>query len=128
MLTYKSKGVIFLPEERTNKISCSNYKCEVEVALGIIAGKWIPLILWTLGTEGTKRFGELKKSLSGVTQKMLTQQLRTLEKYGIVERTIYPIVPPVVEYSLTETGERLIPILKELDTWGKEYIEHKKNL
>lgn len=117
-----------MPEERTNKISCSNYKCEVEVALGIIAGKWIPLILWTLGTEGTKRFGELKKSLSGVTQKMLTQQLRTLEKYGIVERTIYPIVPPVVEYSLTETGERLIPILKELDTWGKEYIEHKKNL
>ncbi|WP_272509059.1 winged helix-turn-helix transcriptional regulator [Clostridium ganghwense] len=117
-----------MPEDRINKISCSNYRCEIEVALEIISGKWNALILWTLGTEGTKRFGELKRSLSGVTQKMLTQQLRTLEKYGIVERTIYPEVPPVVEYSLTEMGNKLIPIFKELDKWGKEYIEHRKTL
>lgn len=111
-----------MPEDRTNKISCSNYKCEIEVALEIISGKWNALILWTLGTQGTKRFGELRREL-GVTQKMLTQQLRNLEKYGIVKRKVYPEVPPVVEYSLTEMGERLIPIFRELDIWGKEYIE-----
>lgn len=117
-----------MPEDRTNKISCSNYKCEIEVALEIISGKWNALILWTLGTAGTKRFSELKRSLSGVTQKMLTQQLRTLEKYGIVTRTIYPEVPPIVEYSLTEMGKKLIPIFKDLDIWGKEFIEYRKTL
>lgn len=117
-----------MPEDRTNKISCDNYSCEIEVALEIISGKWTALILWTLGTQGTKRFGELKRELSGVTQKMLTQQLRTLEKYDIVERTIYHEVPPIVEYSLTEIGQKLIPIFKELDIWGKKYIEQKNNM
>lgn len=117
-----------MPEDRTNKISCSNYRCEIEVVLEIISGKWNALILWTLGTEGTKRFGELKRALSGVTQKMLTQQLRTLEKYGIVKRTVYHEIPPVVEYSLTEKGNELIPILKELDKWGKGYIEYRTTL
>jgi len=119
--------VIVLPEDRINKISCSDYRCEIEVSLEIISGKWNALILWTLGTEGTKRFGELKKEIEGITQKMLTQQLKALEKYGIVKRTAYPEVPPVVEYSLTKRGEKLIPILKELDVWGKEYIEEHKN-
>lgn len=114
-----------MPEDRTNKISCSSYKCEIEVALEIISGKWIALILWTLGTEGTKRFGELRREL-GVTQKMLTQQLRNLEKYGVVTRKVYPEVPPVVEYSLTEMGERLIPIFKELDIWGKDYVKQNQ--
>lgn len=127
-INYIIKGVIFLPEDRTNKISCSNYRCEIEVVLEIISGKWNALILWTLGTEGTKRFGELKRSLPGVTQKMLTQQLRTLEKYGIVDRTVYPEVPPVVEYSLTEMGNKLMPIFKELDKWGKEYVDYRKTL
>lgn len=117
-----------MPEDRTNKISCSNYKCEIEVALEIISGKWIALILWTLGTKGTKRFGELKRELSGITQKMLTQQLRTLEKYGIVKRTVYYEIPPIVEYSLTEMGNKLMPIFKELDIWGKEYVEYRKTL
>ena len=121
-------GGDLLPEDRTNKISCANYSCEIEVTLEIISGKWNALILWTLGTQGTKRFGELKRELSGVTQKMLTQQLRTLEKYGIVERTIYHEVPPIVEYSLTEIGQKLIPIFKELDIWGKEYIEQENSM
>ncbi len=114
-----------MPEDRTNKISCSNYSCEIEVVLEIISGKWISLIIWTLGTEGTKRFGELKRLLPGVTQKMLTQQLKTLEKNDIVIRTIYPVVPPVVEYSLTDMGLKLMPIFKNIDLWGKEYISNR---
>lgn len=115
-----------MPEDRTNKVSCNNYQCEIEVVLEIISGKWVSLILWTLGTEGVKRFGELKKLLPGVTQKMLTQQLRMLEKNDIITRKIYPEVPPIVEYDLTEIGRRLIPVLRELDLWGKAYIEHRK--
>lgn len=114
-----------MPDDRTNKVSCNNYQCEIEVVLEIISGKWVSLILWTLGTEGTKRFGELKKLLPGVTQKMLTQQLRMLEKNDILIRTVYPEVPPIVEYSLTEIGEKLIPVLKNLDVWGKEYIDFR---
>ncbi len=115
-----------MPDNRTNKISCDNYQCEIEVSLEIISGKWNALILWTLGTQGTKRFGELKKSISGITQKMLTQQLKYLEKYGLVNRTAYPEVPPVVEYALTDMGKKLIPILNELDIWGKEFVEQNK--
>jgi len=114
-----------LPEHRTNKVSCNNYSCEIEIVLEIISGKWVSLILWTLGTEGTKRFGELKKLLPGVTQKMLTQQLRMLEKNDIVVRTVFPVVPPIVEYSLTGIGEKLMPIFKDLDLWGKEYIDNR---
>ncbi|MGB5823381.1 MAG: helix-turn-helix domain-containing protein [Proteocatella sp.] len=117
-----------MPEDRINKISCNNYRCEIEIALEIISGKWNALILWTLGTEGIKRFGELKRSLPGVTQKMLTQQLKILEKNGIVVRTAYPEVPPVVEYSLTEMGQKLIPIFKDLDIWGKEFVEYRKDM
>jgi len=116
-----------LPEDRTNKISCSNYNCEIEVVLEIISGKWTSLILWTLGTKGTKRFGELKKLLPGVTQTVLTQQLRTLEKNKIISRTIYPEVPPIVEYSLTNIGTELMPIFKDLDAWGKKYINSRFN-
>lgn len=117
-----------MPEDRTNKVSCSNYRCEIEVSLEIISGKWNALIVWTLGTEGTKRFGELKRALPGVTQKMLTQQLKNLENNGIIVRTAYPEVPPVVEYSLTEMGQKLIPIFRELDHWGKEFIEYRKDI
>lgn len=117
-----------MPEDRTNKVSCNNYRCEIELSLEIISGKWNALILWTLGTKGTKRFGELKKELNGVTQKMLTQQLRNLEKYNLIERTVYPEVPPVVEYSLTELGKTLMPVLESLDHWGKYFIEHRKEL
>ncbi len=111
-----------MPEDRTHKVSCSSYVYEVEVAFEILSGKWIPLIVWTLSTEGTKRFGELRKIMPSVTQKMLTQQLRTLEKRGIVSRKVYPEVPPVVEYSLTEIGQKLLPILKEFNGWAKDYL------
>lgn len=111
-----------MPEDRLNKISCSNYKCEIELTLEIISGKWKALILWNLGNYGTIRFNEFKKRIPGITQKMLTQQLRDLEKNKLLSRKVYPQVPPMVEYSLTELGIKLIPILEEMDKWGKDYI------
>lgn len=91
--------------------------CPVETTLSIIGDKWKVLILRDLFT-GTKRFSELKKSLEGVTQKMLTQQLRELEQDGIINRKVYPVVPPKVEYSLTELGESLKPVIDSLANWG----------
>lgn len=114
-----------MPEDRTHKVSCNNYQCEIEVVLEIISGKWVSLILWTLGSQGVKRFGELKRLLPGVTQKMLTQQLRTLEKNNMVSRKVYPEVPPIVEYSLTPMGQELMPILRDMDAFGKTYISHQ---
>lgn len=105
------------------KIRNKQYTCSVELTLDIIGGKWKPLILWYLGVDGTKRFSELKKSLPGITQKMLTQQLRELESDGMISRKIYPQVPPKVEYSLTKEGKSLMPILDTMCKWGKEYYE-----
>ncbi len=81
------------------------------------------LIMWHLGKEGTKRFGELKSMMPGITQRMLVSQLRELEEDQIVHRKVYPVVPPKVEYSLTEHGRSLMPILKSMDEWGKNYME-----
>ncbi len=114
-----------MPEDRTHKVSCSSYVNEVEVAFEILSGKWIPLIVWTLSTQGTKRFGELRKIMPAATQKMLTQQLRALEKRGIVHRKVYPEVPPVVEYSLTDIGKKLSPILHDLNAWTLDYLAER---
>lgn len=94
--------------------------CPVETTLMLIGDKWKVLILRDLLT-GTKRFGELKKSLSGVSQKVLTAQLRDMESSGLLERTVYPEVPPRVEYTLTKLGESLKPILDSMKDWGESY-------
>lgn len=99
-------------------------KCPVETALDVLAGKWKILILWYLKNE-TKRFNELQKLLPRTTQKMLIQKLRELEDDGIIHREVYPVVPPKVEYSLTEYGETLKPIIKQLYLWGEI---HKKRV
>jgi DNA-binding HxlR family transcriptional regulator len=99
------------------------YNCEKELTLAVIGGKWKMLILWHLGKDGTKRFGELKALMPGITQRMLVNQLRELEADQIVQRKVYPVVPPKVEYSLTEHGKSLIPILDAMYEWGKNYIE-----
>ncbi|OFZ10620.1 MAG: HxlR family transcriptional regulator [Bdellovibrionales bacterium RBG_16_40_8] len=88
----------------------------------IIGGKWKSVILWNI-KERTMRFGELKREISGITVKMLAQQLRELEQDGIISRKMYYEVPPRVEYSLTETGKSLIPILQVLADWGMKYKE-----
>jgi DNA-binding HxlR family transcriptional regulator len=99
------------------------YECSFEIAMDLIGGKWKPIIIWHLGTKGTKRFNELKKLLPQITQKMLTQQLRELENDSLVDRKVYPQVPPKVEYSLTDLGESLMPILRMMHDWGDNYYE-----
>jgi len=92
----------------------------VELSLEIIGGKWKILIIWRL-KEGSKRYSELRRSLSKITHKMLTQQLRELEQDEIIVRKVYPEVPPKVEYSLTLLGESLIPVIDLLSEWGEQY-------
>lgn len=99
--------------------------CPVETTLLLIGDKWKVLILRDL-IEGTKRFGELKKSIGSISQKMLTQQLREMEEDGLVERKVYAEVPPKVEYSLTEDGISLKPILDSMLKWGEMYKEKIK--
>ena len=94
--------------------------CPVETTLMLIGDKWKVLILRDL-LPGTKRFGELKKSIGTVAQKVLTAQLRDMERNGLVNRKVYPEVPPRVEYSLTELGRSLKPILDAMWDWGEEF-------
>ena len=94
--------------------------CPVEVTLLLLSNKWTILILRDLFT-GTKRFGELKKSLNGVSQKVLTANLLSLEEKGIIEREVFPEVPPRVEYRLTDLGKTLDPIIKSMHDWGEFY-------
>ena len=94
--------------------------CPVETTLTLIGDKWKVLILRDL-MPGTKRFGELKKSVGSVSQKVLTAQLRAMEENGLVQRKVYAEVPPRVEYSLTELGRSLKPILDSMWVWGEDY-------
>lgn len=96
--------------------------CPVETTLLLISNKWKILIIRDL-SNGTKRFGELKKSINNISQKVLTSNLREMEENGLLTRKIYPEVPPRVEYKLTEIGESLNPILEEMDKWGTGYKE-----
>lgn len=98
--------------------------CPVETTLTLIGDKWKVLILRDL-MPGTKRFGELKKSVGNVSQKVLTAQLRAMEASGLVNRKVYAEVPPRVEYSLTEFGKSLKPILDAMYAWGKAYKDEK---
>lgn len=95
------------------------YECAFEFALSLVSGKWKGLILWYL-KDGTLRYGELKKHLGNITQKMLTQTLRELEKDGLITRKVYPVVPPKVEYTITPYGQKLIPIFESFQRWGEE--------
>ena len=95
-------------------------ECDVELTLMLISDRWKILIIRDLLT-GTKRFGELKKSVHGISQKVLTAHLREMESDGLVNRKIYAQIPPRVEYSLTETGWSLKPVLDKMAEWGKDY-------
>lgn len=100
--------------------------CRVDDALGIITGKWKPIILLHLFENGTMRFNELKRSMPGITQKMLTQQLRELEEEDLIHREVYPQVPPKVEYSITEHGKSIEPVLEVMHEWGTSHLRHKQ--
>ena len=101
----------------------TNY-CPVEATLEMIGGKYKALILWHL-SDGKLRFSGLKKLISNATAKMLTQQLRELETSNLVHREVFPVIPPKVEYSLTETGKSLIPVLVAMRDWGAGYLRTK---
>jgi len=116
-------GKIMTKKIETN-INDNREKCPVETAIDVLAGKWKILILWYLKDE-KKRFNELQKLLPSTTQKMLIQKLRELETDGLVYREVYPVVPPKVEYSLTEYGKSLKPILKQLYLWGDVHKKEK---
>ncbi|MEO1292559.1 MAG: helix-turn-helix domain-containing protein [Pseudomonadota bacterium] len=104
---------------RHDRYDCSP-GCPVEAALEQIAGKWKGLALYHLA-DGTKRFNELKRLAGSVTQRTLTKQLRELEADGLISRTVYAVVPPKVEYALTEKGRALMPVLMALRAWGLEH-------
>lgn len=95
-------------------------KCPIETVIQVVGGKWKPLILWHL-MDSTKRFNELEKLIPEVTQKMLAQHLRELENDRLVTRTVYPSVPPKVEYALSEYGKTLIPVLEVMCEWGENH-------
>ena len=105
---------------RFEKYDCSG-GCPVEAALEGIGGKWKGVTLFHL-LDGVKRFNELQRDVGNVTQRMLTRQLRELEDAGLVNREVYPVVPPKVEYSLTKKGETLRPILNALKHWGETHV------
>ena len=101
-----------------------NDHCPVEATLELIGGKYKALILWHLA--GNKlRFNELRKAITSATPKMLTQQLRELESQHLIHREVFPVIPPKVEYSLTETGRSLMPILVAMRDWGAGYLRKK---
>lgn len=106
---------------RHRRYDC-NFGCPVEACLEVIDGKWKGVILFHL-LEGTKRFNELKRSMPKVTQRMLTRQLRELEADGIIQRKVFGEIPPRVEYSLTELGKTLEPLLRMLQKWGSDHLD-----
>ncbi|WP_127716102.1 helix-turn-helix domain-containing protein [Halobacteriovorax sp. HLS] len=103
----------------TNTSEKDIFDCPITKALSVIGGKWKVIVLYIL-REKTLRFGEIKKSIPKITQKMLTQQLRELERDGLVTRKVYPEIPPKVEYSPTELAKELSPILDQLCDWGSK--------
>ena len=102
---------------------CSSrlHDCPVETSLELLSGKWKPRILWKLHRNSVVRFGELRRGMPEITAKMLTQQLRELERDGLVARTVYAEVPPKVEYRLSDFGATLEPILEQIAQWGVTY-------
>jgi DNA-binding HxlR family transcriptional regulator len=103
------------------------FYCPVELTFSIIGGKYKGILLWLL-RDGCLRYGELRKLLKGITHKMLTQSLRELEQDGLVHREVYPEVPPRVEYSLTQRGQEILPVLKEMAVWGLKFENDGKDV
>lgn len=99
------------------------YNCYFEMAIDVMGGKWEPIILYYMNINGVVRHSELKRFIPSINERMLTRQLRELEEDCLIERKVYPVIPPKVECTLTEHGKNLVPILKELINWGRNYAE-----
>ena len=115
---------IQLRTEIERKFKNHEFTCEKELTMSIISGKYKVVLIWHLGNEGPHRYTELFKLFSGISNRILTKQLRDLEQDGIVSRHIYPVVPPKVEYFLTELGTTLLPIVNDIWQWGKENMHY----
>jgi len=98
-----------------------NYSCPIQAVLDVIGGKWKVNILWHIG-EDIKRFNQIKADIPPITKKMLSQQLKDLEENGMVSRKVYAEVPPKVEYSLTEKGKSILPLLNTMCEWGRKNL------
>lgn len=109
------------------KRSKDSYSCGIEATVDLITGKWKPLILFQLHEAGTQRFSELRRIIPGITEKMLISQLRDLVADGLVKRTVYPVVPPKVEYCLTPLGRSMSPLLNTMRAWGDHYLQLDKS-
>ncbi len=105
------------------KNKLEKFKCPVGVTLNVIGGKYKILIIWYLFENKVLRYSELQRILKGVTPKMLITQLREMEEDKLIKRIVYPVVPPKVEYSLTNLGKSLIPIILEMKKWGEAYLQ-----
>ncbi len=112
-----------LREEIREKIVNGDYHCEKELTLSVLSGKWKVVILWHLGVEGPHRFSDLQRLFPKLSHKVLTNQLRELMEDGIVHREVYPEVPPKVEYSMTELGMTILPIVEMMYDWGKKRVQ-----
>ena len=106
-----------------NRLANGEFHCEKEYTLSILSGKYKLVILWHLGHEGTHRFSELQKLFPTISHKVLTNQLKELIEDGIVHREVYPVVPPRVEYSLTDVGKTIIPLVDMMYDWGKGRLD-----
>ena len=106
---------------KVKEIAGKRFRCYFELTLAVIGGKWKPIILYHLSLAQAVRFGELRRGMHDVTERMLTRQLRELEADGLIHREVYREVPPRVEYSLTEMGRSLIPLLLQMRAWGVDY-------
>ncbi len=122
VLTLISYTILKDTKEKVVELNGREYHCPVELVIELISGKWKLLILREL-MSGTKRFSQLQRAIPGITQKMLTKQLRELERAGLVKRKVYPEVPPRVEYSLTELGRSLEEIFTAMHRWGERYVK-----
>ena len=107
-------------QHRKNSLAEEN-SCPVHTTMAVISGKWKLLILWQL-QDGEKRFGELGRAIKGITQAMLSNQLKALENHGIIKRKLYAEVPRKVEYSLTQLGESLLPVIASMEEWGLQFL------
>jgi DNA-binding HxlR family transcriptional regulator len=112
--------MILLLMERSSPVG----KCPIQISLSVIGGKWKPIILWFL-KDGPVRFSGIQRKIPGITQMMLTKQLRELVADRMIERTVYPEVPPRVDYSITDDGLSVFPVLVALNEWGNEYQRRK---
>ncbi|MHC5531493.1 winged helix-turn-helix transcriptional regulator [Priestia megaterium] len=118
-----------LREEIRKKILNGDFNCEKELTLSILSGKWKVVILWHLGVEGPHRFSDLQKLFPKISHKILSNQLHELTEDGIIHREVFPEIPPRVEYSMTELGITLLPIVEMMYEWGqKRMVDLKKQI